>query len=530
MKTYLYPLLAGLLSLAACTNDTLQEIVPLDPEEENNKVNLTEGTFIVDYSVDGDVATRADGDGKLKIRSLDYYVYYEAGGELVKHRRIMIDPDKQEWPMTRDNMTWEQRQFLQDTLQYDVAYRTLFIANVAPSLFNYDTYSETNPHPAVVTGDTLYHNARILLPDVPFHEDNYYCLWEGRLNNPGNNEPEHKELIKRKDVLLQRIVTRTDVRRTDNPTTLYKAIEDGFYKDYEDGIKQAVSNWIDNFCNRINNCAGYSIMGRHNDIHKNEDKINRLTETLKANKNKVIAAYKNALIQEYENIIEPDKNNVNTSFLYDQRMQDWYLENRTVRAVYVTGTRANALSFDKKSLYYATDDSEYNNEATCTINENGIVTLIGFHGDNETLNTISSLKFNGNNSFTIEGTNTTFSISQDINEWFETFCDPCTQVIYNGETRSGRRYVNLLDIMAETSTEWNDLINNKDNFRTIAEFFFNGCAAGHRGNSWDDYYFQNGESFSHFPIDATIPNLTADNVNTSIELIPSWTYEESGNQ
>ena len=268
----------------------------------------------------------------------------------------------------------------------------------------------------------------------------------------------------------------------------------------------------------------------HKDIHANEEKINHLTETLKANKDKVIAAYKNALIKEYENIIDPpNENDINTC-LYDQRMQNWYLENRTVRAVYVTGTRANALSFDKEPSHYVTDDSEYNNEANCTINENNIVTLIGFHGDNETLNTISSLRFDGDNSFTITGTNTTFSITQGINDWFETLCDPCTQVTYDGETKGGRRYVNLLEIMAETSTEWNDLISNKDNFRTIAEFFFNRCLLGHRGNDWNEYYFKDEESFSHFPIDAIIPDLTEENVNSSIELIPSWTYEESENQ
>lgn len=517
MKTYLYPLLAGLLSLAACTNDTLQEIVSLDPEEEDNKVNLTEGTFIVDYSVDGDVATRAADDGKLKIRSLDYYVYYEEGGELVKHRRIMIDPDKQEWPMTRDNMTWEQRQFLQDTLQYDVAYRTLFIANVAPSLFNYDTYSESNPHPAVVIGDTLYQNARILLPNVPFHEDNYYCLWEGHLNNPGNNEAGHEELIKRKDVLLQRIVTRTDVRKTDNPTTLYKAIEDGFYKENcEEAVKEAVNKWINDFCNRINKCADYH---RTQNIYNYKDDINTLTTELQTNKDKVVAAYKVQLINEYVNIIK-------SSSIYTTRMQNWYANGRTVKAIYRSSTRANALSFQREPSHYAPNDSEYNNEAFCTIDENGIVTLIGYHGQNGELNIVTSFEFSD---FTITGTNATFTISQGINNWYETTCNPCAKVLFHSSTSIQEKTVNLLDIMTGIST-W-DKLKTDNSFKEGADYFWT-CYLNHfSGNLYgdDDCNFE-GYAFDRFPIKVTLPNLTADNVNTSIELIPSWAYEESGNQ
>ena len=280
MKTYLYPLLAGLLSLAACTNDTLQEIVPLNPAEEDNKVNLAEGTFIVDYSVDGDAATRAANP--LKVRTLDYYVYQQVAEtetyNKVKHRQITIASD-QTFPLKREDMTWEQRQALQDTLQCGTQYKIVFLANV-------DTES-------YVKDDAQYSTARILLPDEPFaaEGDYYYCLWTGELSC----ETE-KKVVKRNDVLLQRIVTRTDVRKTDNPTTLYKAIEDGFYKENcEQAVKDAVTYWINEFGDRLQKCANSHPFQVINDYKNN--KVPELITTLKDNIDVICNGWKELLIK-----------------------------------------------------------------------------------------------------------------------------------------------------------------------------------------------------------------------------------------
>lgn len=501
MKTYLYPLLAGLLSLAACTNDTLQEIVPLDPAEEDNKVNLAEGTFIVDYSVDGDAATRAANP--LKVRTLDYYVYQQVAEtetyNKVKHRQITIASD-QTFPLKRENMTWKQRQALQDTLQCGTQYKIVFLANVDTE--NY------------VKDDAQYSTARILLPDKPFaaEGDYYYCLWTGELSC--KNE---KEVVKRNDVLLQRIVTRTDVKRTDNPTTLYKAIEDGFYKENcEEAVEEAVNKWINDFCDRINECADYHIT---QNINNYKDDINTLTTELQTNKDKVVAAYKDQLINEYVSIIK-------SSSIYTTRMQNWYANGRTVKAIYRSSTRANALSFQREPSHYEPNDSEYNNEAFCTIDENGIVTLIGYHGQNGELNIVTSFEFSD---FTITGTNATFTISQGINNWYETTCNPCAKVLFHSNTSIQEKTVNLLDIMTGIST-W-DKLKTDNSFKEGANYFWTCYMKHSSGNLYgdDDCNFE-GYAFDRFPIKVTLPNLTADNVNTSIELIPSWAYEESGNQ
>lgn len=335
MKTYLYPLLAGLLSLAACTNDTLQEIAPVAPGENNPAANTGKGTFFVDYSVDGGASTRAGNP--LKVQTLDYYVYYAEGGELVKHRRIRINSN-QSFPLTRENMTWEQRQALQDTLQYDVKYRTLFIANVDSTLFNYDTYGDTNPHPAVVTGDTLYQNARILLPNVPFHEDNYYCLWEDTLHQLSTKPLDGP--MKRNDVLLQRIVTRTDIRRVDTPTTI-EAIAEHLYNQCNPSVEIQISNQIDAFCSTLDKESGTSIdVGNSNMLrpygpYGDHDYVEDLKNYLKKNISIIQKDIKTKIVNEYKEAIK-EKYNIRT---------EWSVANY-VRCNYKESTRIQAIGFD----------------------------------------------------------------------------------------------------------------------------------------------------------------------------------------
>lgn len=512
MKTYLYPLLAGLLSLAACTNDTLQEIVPLDPAEEDNKVNQAEGTFIVDYSVDGDAATRAAGDSKLQIRSLDYYVYYEAGGELVKHRRIMIDPNTQKWPMTRENMTWEQRQFLQDTLQYDVAYRTLFIANVDSSLFNYDTYSEANPHPAVVTGDTLYQNARILLPNVPFHEDNYYCLWEGRLNNSSNDEAGRKELIKRNDVLLQRIVTRTDISRVETPTTIDALVKSIYEQLCDTPIEEQVAKHIDEFCRILedestkgtyfsNYLKPYGSEGEY-------DYVGELVTYLKDHIKIIQTNVKNKIIEQYNSI-------------YTNAIQNKYMIRTEWNAVtyvkcnYKESTRMEAMGFD------LTPYVGENTHPNIPINAFQF-SIVGFAGS-ENSNVINSIDFYSSASpdspiFIINETPLTYTSinTQEKNRLYNVICDPVNKI---EETK------------AEVEKTWDginidELFNEDDNWNTLyatdltnlLNYIYDSFKGAIGRRVFEDHK-EFGKSLENFSFPISIPNIQSD---ADFRFIPSW--------
>ena len=494
MKTYLYPLLAGLLSLAACTNDTLQEIAPVAPGENTPAANTGKGTFFVDYSVDGGASTRADNP--LKVQTLDYYVYYAEGGELVKHRRIRINPN-QSFPLTREDMTWEQRQALQDTLQYDVKYRTLFIANVDSTLFNYGTYGDTNPHPAVVTGDTLYQNARILLPNVPFHEDNYYCLWEDTLHQLSTaplNGP-----MKRNDVLLQRIVTRTDIKRVETPTTLYDAIANSVYA--EDGewyghIKEEVDQKINAFITYITKCVGYNLShtsGNMKIFEKNDKAVEKLTELLSNNKKAIYDYIKDKFVQAYVEDIEE---------LYTPRVIDW--ANITSAQInYDASQRANAIGFDLTGHH----DSALSNTALGQITDEHSIRFFGFQGT--ALNSFSSITLN--NTTTISGTS--FNTNQSINTHCGLICDPVKSVTLeeNISTTSGEDFYDLTEAMKDVNG-WDDFtkmdaVDSDEDIITVINYFF-GCGLwglGHINDELEDH------SLQEFPFSITRPIITTDN-------------------
>lgn len=508
MRLYLYMLCGAMLALASCTNDTLQEMKP-DYTGKPETSAMPDGTYLVDYTVDNGASTRAGG--KLPVSSLDYYVYYKEGGVLLKHRRISI-PANQQWPLTRDNMTWEQRQALQDTLICGVDYRILFIANVDSALFNYDGYSAENPHPAVVKGDTLYQNARILLPNVPFHDDNMYCLWEGALNCT-----ESKGVVNRNDILLQRIVTRTDVSRTENPTDLYTAIENGFYEtNCSANVEKAVSDWINDFCDRINKCAHGGDTGLGHpfyEIRGFKDEINSLTALIQSNLPEIQASYKQQVIQRYVEIVQ-------SSNIYTGRMENWYSPERTSRAGYIKGTRANAIGFDRTSCY----EQDNGDEALCgMVTEDGIVRIIGFAGGEMCTNTVSALYFYDASEspiFSISGTGTSFSIQQGINLWYKVECDPVNKVWFVSDFFSDKEdTINLDEIMsnsAEVATQWDGYMENTGLMNAINGEFFKGCNLDHAGPF-------KGYSFTNFPIHVSLPDITSENVDDGrIELIPSW--------
>ena len=499
MKTYLYPLMASLLSLAACTNDTLQDIVPLDPEEGNHAATApADGTFFVDYSVDGGASTRTGT--RLQIRSLDYYVYKQQAETstytLEKHRRIGIDAGQQ-WPLTRDNMTWEQRQFLQDTLQCGIDYRVLFLANVDSTLFNYGTYSDDNPHPAVVKDDEQYSTARILLPNVPFHEDNYYCLWEDELTNA------EETTVKRDDVLLQRIVTRTDIRRTETPTTLYDAIANSLYA--EDGqwyknIQTEVDDQISDFTTQIEGCVGYDLHVKDymKAFQKEDDAVKALTTLLSNNKETICRYIKDVLVQEYVNILNDRYTSLTT---------DWTgITDAEIH--YDTDQRANAIGFDRKG-YHETDAF---NTASCSVNEDYSIRFFGFEGTD--LNKFSSITLSDGT--TISGE--TFNTSQKINTHCDVVCDPVKSVRLTNSSTTNKEDLYDLTKAMENVEGWEAFKNTKpqdsgeSDIITVMNYFFD-CSMGHRGKfSNSEYELQN------FPFFVTRPDITAEDVELLWEL------------
>lgn len=178
---------------------------------EGSGVVLPEGKFVVDYAANPETATRAINDGVSRgkrINSLTYLLYRQvAEGEnevqhiLEKRREIPgLAGEEEKWPLTRANMSWEQREALKDTLQQGITYRVVFVANADPSLWN----NNTDP----LLGIDTYETACLKLTDQPFNDKNLFYLFQQEINS--DDQMANRDQPYSCPVSLNRIVTRTD--------------------------------------------------------------------------------------------------------------------------------------------------------------------------------------------------------------------------------------------------------------------------------------------------------------------------------
>lgn len=508
-------MLTGCMAVLSCSEELVvpEDRIPVVEEVGAGENGLVpDGAFIVDYSIDGGPSTRATGAGKLRISSLDYYVYEKATGELLKKRRVSVDPETQKWPMNRENMTWEQRQALHDTLWRNTEYRILFIANVDSTLFNYGGYSESDPHPAVIRNDDNYETARILLPAVPFNDDNMYCLWEGTLIASGD-----VEVVNRNDIRLQRIVTRTDIRRTDEPTALYDAIERGTYADMQTGdehpVLTAVRERVNLFGDRLQECADYHSLNEIYDYRNT--KIPELIQTIRDNAEIINVFLKDTILEEMETA-------VNNGSEYESRMSDWNSAEKAMAGFSNQSEeqkRANAVGFDR-TPYYVSDwySGSDPNVAVCAKVNGTDLRFIGFAGSGQ-MNTLSSLSFQGSDGsglFVIDGAE--FCIDHGINTWSTVTCDPVSEVLYPSGSYITKSYeLDLTEILKGVSA-WDTLMSDSD-FVEAVNFFWT-CYMRHNRPEFRD------KSFNKFPFEVSIPDLTSD-VDNRITLIPAWTIQQN---
>lgn len=205
MKKYLKygSLCCGLLWLAACSSDCPGEgYTDFIPE-------LPGGQFVVDYSV-GETASRAFGEhlqANQRISSLTYLLY--DGDALVKKREIPAINTKTVWPLKRETMTWEQREALKDTLTAGVTYTAVFVANEDKTLFE-KNHAEADT--TYLTGEDKLSTVALQLPTVPFQDNSMFYLAKETIDAATTAKLDRHHPLN-KPVTLQRIVSRTDIRR-----------------------------------------------------------------------------------------------------------------------------------------------------------------------------------------------------------------------------------------------------------------------------------------------------------------------------
>lgn len=245
MKT-LYPTLctAALLMLAACTQDPVEDLVSSGNTQSGD---LPEGTFIVDYLPSADLpATRGLGEGEA-ILSLDYLLYASKDNgttyTLTKHKEISNISADTHWPLTRENMTWAQRQELKDTLSTDSKYKVVFVANAADEVWK----DKTGFQPMTgIDGDANFNNARLLLPpNGDFQQTDgtytFYYMWTGDID-PANGY--NKNTPAQMNVVLQRMVNKVEIRLADE---VVKGIESESGSNYADKVNNYVTNILKNY-------------------------------------------------------------------------------------------------------------------------------------------------------------------------------------------------------------------------------------------------------------------------------------------
>ena len=203
-KRYINKIIAGgvisCLLLGACE----QERFDMAPS-----TTLPEGQVIVDYAASEGMGTKAITDKQpkgVRINSLTYLLYNETG-TLEKRREIPgLKEDGEEWPLARENMTWEQREALKDTLMLGTSYQVVFIANIDSAICGWKDAAGELASP--LKKAETFAEAYLQMPAQPFNDRNMFYLFSTELNTDllaaDRNTPYSCP------VMLQRVVTRQD--------------------------------------------------------------------------------------------------------------------------------------------------------------------------------------------------------------------------------------------------------------------------------------------------------------------------------
>lgn len=236
-----------LLAVCACGKENLNTTV--DSGNGGAATALPEGTFVVDYSVsDGETSRTFEGglDANQRISSL-LYLLYDSEGKLVKEREIPGIGQDTKWPLERENMSWEQREALKDTLNVEMTYTAVFLANTDAELFKDASgkaeqvfFYKTVTEGADETSETTYANLQdvyLKLPSVPFNDKNMFYISKHTLSakNAEGTVVNDRETPYNCPVTLKRLVSRMDMERV--------AITD---ETADDAVKAGIGTNFDN--------------------------------------------------------------------------------------------------------------------------------------------------------------------------------------------------------------------------------------------------------------------------------------------
>lgn len=246
-----------LLAVCACGKENLNTTT--DTGNGGTVAALPEGTFVVDYSVSDGETSRAGEEGRpnTSISSL-LYLLYDSEGKLVKEREIRGIGTDTKWPLTRENMSWEQREALKDTLNVEMTYTAVFLANTDAELFKDASDNEeqvlfykTVTEGADGTSETTYANLQdvyLKLPSVPFNDKNMFYISKHTLSakEADGTVVNDRDTPYNCPVTLKRLVSRMDMNGITITEELVKqGIGDNFKDIFVNGINAKYAELIE---------------------------------------------------------------------------------------------------------------------------------------------------------------------------------------------------------------------------------------------------------------------------------------------
>lgn len=197
----------ALLFFSACEKD---ELTDRPDSGTDQHLPHTGEQFIVDYTVGNGVTRSGEtNEPDNRIKSILYLLYQD--GTLVKKREIPLKSGEThfQFPMTRDNMSWEQREALKDTLDINTTYTAVFVANAEEGktlLLDKMEGGETIPRP--------FSEICLQLPETAITEEDemFYLFTQEILSSNGGADRDNPYNC---PVMLQRVVSKTEFRRAE---------------------------------------------------------------------------------------------------------------------------------------------------------------------------------------------------------------------------------------------------------------------------------------------------------------------------
>lgn len=471
-----------LLAVCACGKENLNTTT--DTGNGGTVAALPEGTFVVDYSVSDGETSRAGEEGRpnTSISSL-LYLLYDSEGQLVKEREIPGIDDNTTWPLTRDKMTWEQREALKDTLNVEMTYTAVFLANTDAGLFKdaSDNEEQVLFYKTVTTGTdgtsatTTYDNLRdvyLKLPSVPFNDGNMFYISKHTLSakEADGTVVNDRETPYNCPVTLKRLVSRMDMERV--------AITD---ETADDAVKAGIGTNFDNLLvNGLEKAFGDKVNELKSKPNVTEDNCTNLLALLES---KIGGKDIDNTINNYDSFIS---NLVDQFKNYSLLVSPW---TAFTTSEFTFESMHNRMSINDLTSSYdsnITSPTSYTYPVT-----NGKATWIGFACNEAAKMPFTGIKLSGSKSTrdnmeTIE-LNLSFT-REDIflqkNGLVTYTCNPIAKIkpkeLSSDETYSGsfdvvinmaETYGSLDDLLNDTRFGFNDT-NAKDAFKTAIKVVF----------------------------------------------------------